>query len=199
MSLTKKRVIITHGWDGYPEEGWFPWLKKELEARGFNVFVPQLPEPNEPRINNWVPKLKEVVGKPDEQTYFVGHSMGCQTIARYLEALPNDVKVGGVVFVAGFFKRLTNLEDDGVVRSVSDEWLKTSISLKKVAEHLKASVAIFSDNDPYVPTDNKDDFSNVLGSKIVIEHSKGHFSGSTGTAELPIALEAVLEIAGEKH
>ena len=28
-----QRVFIIHGWDGYPEEGWFPWLKKELEAK----------------------------------------------------------------------------------------------------------------------------------------------------------------------
>lgn len=100
-----KRVFIIHGWDGYPEEGWFPWLKKELEAKSFTVFVPQLPKPDEPRIDNWVPELRKVVGNPDEQTYFVGHSMGCQTIARYLETLPEGVKVGGAVFVAGFFKR----------------------------------------------------------------------------------------------
>ena len=29
-----KKVFIIHGWEGYPEEGWFPWLKKELESRG---------------------------------------------------------------------------------------------------------------------------------------------------------------------
>lgn len=194
---TQKRVFIIYGWDGYPEEGWFPWLKKELEAKGFNVFVPQLPKPDEPRINNWVPKLKEVVGKPDEQTYFVGHSIGCQTIARYLEALPEGARAGGAVFVAGFFKKLTNLENNDVVKSVSDEWLKTPANLKAVAEHLKASVAIFSDDDPYVPIDNKDDFANILGSKIIVEHGRGHFSDSDGTTELPVVLEAVLEIAKE--
>lgn len=196
---TQKRVFIVHGWDGYPEEGWFPWLKKELKARGFNVFVPQLPKPEEPRINNWVPKLKEVVGNPDEQTYFVGHSMGCQTIARYLENLSGNVMVGGVVFVAGFFKRLTNLEDEDMVRSVSKEWLTTPLDFAKVKKHLKNSIAIFSDNDPFVPLDNQDDFRNLLGSKIVMEHNhKGHFSGSTGTIELSVVLEAVLEIAREK-
>lgn len=194
----QKRVFIIHGWDGYPEEGWFPWLKKELGARGFSVFVPQLPRPDEPRVNSWVPKLKEVVGEPNEQTYFVGHSMGCQTIARYLEKLSEDVRVGGAVFIAGFFKRMTNLEDDDVVRSVADEWLKTPLNLKMVKTHLKKSVAIFSDDDPYVPLDNQDDFKTLLGSKIVIEHNRGHFSGSTGTTELPIVLESVLEIAGEK-
>jgi hypothetical protein len=29
--ISAKRVFIIHGWEGYPEEGWFPWLKKELE------------------------------------------------------------------------------------------------------------------------------------------------------------------------
>lgn len=98
--------------DGYPNENWFPWLKKELEKSNFEVFVPQLPESGNPRIQNWVPKLAESVGVPDEQTYFVGHSLGCQTITRYLESLPKNIKVGGAVFVAGFFKRLTGLEDE---------------------------------------------------------------------------------------
>lgn len=193
----QKRVFIVHGWDGYPEEGWFPWLKKELETRNFMVSVPQLPKPDEPRIKNWLPELKEVVGEPNEQTYFVGHSMGCQTITRYLENLPDGVSIGGAVFVAGFFKRLTNLEDDDVVRNVAEEWLKTPLNLKEVAKHLNKSTAIFSDNDPYVPMDNKDDFANSLNSKILIEHNKGHFSGSTGTTELPIVLEVLLEISGE--
>lgn len=193
--MENKRVFIIHGWDGYPEEGWFPWLKKELETRGFAVFVPQLPKPDEPRVNNWVPKLKEVVGTPTEQTYFVGHSMGCQAIARYLATLPENIKVGGAVFVAGFFKRLTNLEDDYTVRSVAQEWLTTPLNLSVVKAHLRNSTAIFSDDDPYVPIDNKEDFADTLGSKIVIEHHKGHFSGSTGTKELPAALDAVIALA----
>src|SRR3989338_7241510 len=94
-----KRIFIVHGWDGYPEEGWFPWLKKELEAKGFEVQVPQLPQADAPRIYNWVPALTKTVGVPDKQTFFVGHSMGCQTIARYLETLPEGVQVGGAVFV----------------------------------------------------------------------------------------------------
>lgn len=191
----QKRVFIIHGWDGYPEEGWFPWLKAELENRGFAVFVPQLPKADEPRINNWVPVLKVAVGIANDQTYFVGHSMGCQTIARYLETLPEDEKIGGAVFVAGFLKRLSNLEDDDGVRSVSQEWLQTPLNLEKVKSHLDRCVAIFSDNDPYVPMDNQEEYREKLGAKIIIEHEKGHFSGSTGTTVLPVALNSVLEIS----
>ncbi len=45
-----KRVFIVHGWDGYPTEGWFPWLKAELEKRGFTVAVPAMPHPERPTV-----------------------------------------------------------------------------------------------------------------------------------------------------
>jgi hypothetical protein len=191
----KKRVFIVHGWDGYPEEGWFPWLKKELEAKGFEVFVPQLPDAGSPRIQKWVPKLAEAVGTADEQTYFVGHSMGCQAIARYFETMPDGVKVGGAVFVAGFFKHLTGLEDNLDVQETDKHWLETPLNLDKVKFHLSRSVAIFSDDDPYVPLDNQEDFRNKLGSEIVVEHAKGHFSGGQdGIVELPSARDKLLSL-----
>lgn len=190
----QKKVYIIHGWDGYPENGWFPWLKQELEKRGWLVVIPQLPNPEEPRIKNWIPALTEIAGVVDEQTYFVGHSMGCQTIVRYLENVPEGVSVGGAVFVAGFFKRLTGLEDDKITHSVVDEWLQTPIDFETVKKHLRKSVAIFSDNDPYVPMDNREEFENILGSKVCIEQDMKHFSGSTGTVDLPIALTSLIEL-----
>lgn len=189
-----KRVLIVHGWSGHPEEGWRPWLKRELEKRGFEVHIPQLPETEKPRINKWIPALEKAVGIADEQTYFVGHSMGVQTIARYLESLPSKVEVGGAVFVAGFFKRLTGLEDDPDVQETDRHWLNTQLDFEKVKSHLPKSIAIFSDNDPYVPLDNQDDFRDKLGSKIIIEHQMNHFSGDEGIVELPIALESVLNL-----
>jgi hypothetical protein len=193
------RVIVAHGWEGYPEEGWFPWLKRELEKKDFKVAVPQLPEPENPRIQKWVPALEKAVGVPDEETFFVGHSMGCQAIARYLEKLPKGVKTGGAVFVAGFFKRLTGLEDDPDVKEIDRHWLTAPLDFKKVKSHLKGSVAIFSDDDPWVPLDNQDDFRKKLGSEIIIEHHKGHFSGNLNKIfELPSALKSVLKLANKK-
>jgi len=187
-----KRAFIIHGWDGYPEEGWFPWLKGEMESQGFEVFVPQMPKPDEPRIKSWVPALAAVVGVPDQDTYFVGHSMGCQTIIRYLETLGSSIKVGGAVFVAGFLTRLSNLEDDDVVHDVAKEWLETPIDLEKVKINLSASVAIFSDNDPYVPIENQTKFKSSLGSSIKIMSKQGHFSGTADhTKELPAVLTAL--------
>lgn len=188
-----KRVFIVHGWEGHPQEGWFPWLKKELEARGFEVQVPQLPEADKPRLENWILALAQAVGTPDQQTYFVGHSMGAKTISCYLQTLPANVNVGGAVFVAGFFKRLTL--DVSEEKPIADAFISFPVDFQKVKLHLPKSFAIFSDDDPYVPLDNQDDFRDKLGSEIVIMHARGHFSKSSGITELPIALEKVLELA----
>ena len=190
-----KRVIIVHGWGGNPEEGWFPWLKKELEGTGFEVVAPQMPDPDKPRIEKWIPALSQIVGEVDDHTYFIGHSSGCQAILRFLETLPEGAQVGGAVFVAGYISSLTGLEGEMEWPNIKKYWLGTPIDFKKIKPHLPKSIAIFSDNDPYVPLDNQDDFREKLGSDIIVEHNMGHFGESNGVFKLPIVLESVLKIS----
>ncbi len=188
----QKRAFIIHGWDGYPEEGWFPWLKQELEKIGFQVQVPAMPESAEPKIEVWVSHLTKAVGNVDENTFFVGHSIGCQTILRYLESLPADKKVGGAVFVAGWFT-LMNLKTDEE-KEVAKPWLETPINFEKVKQHTKKFFAIFSDNDDVVPLENKEKFEQKLEAKTIMENNKGHFSGGDGITELVSALDAIIKI-----
>jgi uncharacterized protein len=190
-----KRVFVAHGWGGSPDGIWLPWLATELEKNGFEVHIPQLPDPEVPRINTWVHKLAQTVQEVNDNTYFVGHSLGCMTIARFLESLPDKQKVGGAVFVAGFFKRLTNLEDEPGVPETAKHWLDTPLDLKKVKSHLPKSIAIFSDNDPFVPLDNQDDFESILGSKIIILHKKEHFGVASGITQFPTVLSSILKLS----
>ncbi len=194
-----KRVFIIHGWSGYPDEGWFPWLKKELEKKGFGVKIPSMPHPENPTIEDWVTYLSKIVGKPDKNTFFVGHSIGCQTILRYLQSLnhPNQVfdaknnevppkEVGGAIFVAGWFN-LENLEDSEEKKTAAP-WVTTPIDFVKVKRALPKSTLIISDDDPYgALEENKEKFSE-LGSKIVVLHKAGHINGEGGFTQLPEAL-----------
>jgi len=194
----QKRVYIIHGWDGYPEEGIFPWLKRELQDRGFDVLNPSMPDPLRPQIETWVQCLKKQVGTPDENTFFFGHSIGAQTILRYLESLPNDKKVGGAVFLAGWAHLTDEVYETDEDAEIAKPWLETPINWNDIKSHSNKFIGIFSDNDPFVPISDAKIFESKLGAKIVIEHEKEHFSGSSGIKKLPSALEAVLEIAGEK-
>ncbi len=182
----EKRVFVVHCWGGKPNTRWYPWLKRELEKKHFKVQVLAMPNTGHPRMEPWANTLKKAVGKPDKDCYFVGHSVGCITILRYLENI--KAKTGGTVMVAGFASDLAY--DD------LKTFFKTPIEWKKIKAHSKRFVAIHSDNDPYVSLHYGNDiFKDKLKAKVVVEHNMGHFSIDNNVAKLPSALKAVLELS----
>ena len=189
----KKHAIIIHGWAGFPEEGWFPWLKSELEKRGYEVQVPLMPDAEQPTIAAWVGKLSEMIGAiPDgEEVVLVGHSIGCQTILRTLEMMygPHVTKV---VLVASWLT-LTNLETKEE-KEIAEPWIKTPIDFSRIKSKADSFTVILSDNDDWVPfEETKNDFETKLDATVITEHDKGHFSGEDGVTELQSVLDAVIK------
>lgn len=192
-----KKVYLIHGWGSHPDEHWMPWLKRELENNGFKVYVPQMPDTYKPKINAWVSKLAEVADNLDGDTYFVGHSLGCKAILRYLETLSENIKIGGVIFVAPWMKldRKTIEEEGRDSIKIAKSLQETPIDFKRVKMHSKKFFAFFSDNDPYVPLNQADLLSKELDAEIAIEKEKGHFTADDGVTELPIILAELLKMA----
>ena len=178
-----KTAIIVHGWDFNPQMHWYPWLKHHLEKKGFKVLTPEMPNSDNPQIKEWVEKLKEIAINPNKETYFIGHSIGCQTILRYLETLPEKTKVGPIVFVAPWF-HLQNLEGPESEK-IAKQWLETPMNIEKINTHLTKIICIFSDNDQWVPLADKEIFRQFFGAKIIVEHNKGHFTQDDGVTEVP--------------
>lgn len=180
-----KQAIIMHGWYGHPQEGWLPWLKKELERKGYRVDVPAMPEPDKPRISPWVATIKSIA--TDELSLMVGHSVGCQTILRYLATTSKQVEA--IVLVAPWTRLTPAATAEEGEEEVARPWLNTPIDWEKAKVAAKRFVAIFSDDDPYVPITEADVFKKNLGAKVVIEHGKGHLSGEDGVTQLPAILD----------
>ena len=88
-----KKVYLVHGWGGSSEGGWFDWLKLELKSKGYEVKAFDMPNTEEPKIEEWVGYLEANIKDVDEETYFVGYSIGCQTIIRFLEKLHKQIPV----------------------------------------------------------------------------------------------------------
>lgn len=185
-----KRAVIVHGWSDSPEGSWFPWLKHELEAAGYSVTVPAMPDPDEPKIKEWIAALREAVGEPDAALTLVGHSVGCQTILRYLTTLPNGVRAGRVVLVAPWFT-LSNLGSDE--EAVAKPWLSTPIDLARACRSAESFAAIISTDDPYVPLEpTRSMLSVALGASVKTLEGKGHLWGEDGVTELPEVLDEVI-------
>jgi predicted alpha/beta hydrolase family esterase len=178
-----KRVFLIHGWEGNPSSNFLPWMKFNLEEKGYSVSAPAMPDTMNPIMDAWVSKLSYAVGRPDEDCYFVGHSLGCITILRYIETLKPGARVGGAVLVAGFS------EDIGYPEI--SNFLKDKVDWDGIKSHCSKFVCIQSDNDPYVPLKFGEIFKEKLSAEVVVKHNMGHFN----IEELPEALVAVLRIS----
>ena len=175
-----KKVFLIHGWGGTGEGGWFDWLKNELKGKA-RVTGFDMPDTNKPKIENWVGFLERNVKSIDKETYFVGHSIGCQTILRFLEKLPKNVKIGGCAFVAGWFN-LKGLEKNEI--DIAKPWLETPMNFEKIKMHCNKFLALFSDNDPYVPLSDSKIFKEKLGAKVIVKHNEEHFNAAQEMPEI---------------
>ena len=166
-----------------------PWVKHALEEKDFEVFVPEMPNTDNPIIGDWVAHLGKAVGEINENTIFIGHSIGCQTILRYLESLPEGKKCKKVILVAPWMTLMNLLEDE---KPIVKPWVDTPIDFEEVKTKADKFIAVFSDDDSAVPyEENLKVFKEKLGAEVVTKHKMGHFTGDEGFAEIPFLLELV--------
>ena len=182
------KIYIVHCWDGTKDDGWYPWLDKQLSNENNIVYRFDMPNTTSPDINEWVSFLDSKVESLDENTFFVGHSIGCQTIMRYLQT-KNMCKIGGILFVAPWLELLDFAIEDEESYNVAKPWLNTKIDFEKVKQFTNNINCIFSDNDYFVSLDQKDKFEKLLDANTIVVSGKGHISQDDGVYELKEILE----------
>ena len=180
-----RKVYLVHGWGGSnSSEPWFKWLKQELPKVNVKIDALEMPHSEDPKIEEWVGYLMNTVKEIDEETYFVGHSIGCQAIMRYLEKLPESIKIAGCVFVAGWFDLKEEAYEDEEDREIAKPWIETPISFEKIKDHTNNFLAIFSKDDPDVPVSGSELFREGLGAKIILKDNEKHFNDTKEIQEI---------------
>lgn len=189
-------VTLVHRWDGSPKSDWYPWLRTALKNKGFNVVVIKMPNPGKPIINEWVAKLEKTIKKYYEENYLIGHSIGCQTIMRYLEKLPENYKFKGIILVAPWLKLdIKMLEKEGQgVKEIAMPWIETPINLHKVKKHSDNFTILYSTSDPYVSSRDLLILKEGLDASFVNVGDLGHFTEDDGIKKLPEIMHSIDEI-----
>jgi hypothetical protein len=178
-----KHLFLVHRWGGNVTVDWYPFLAKSLnESVAFHSS--DYPEPTQPVAAIWVEHLRQQVQNELERpqttlksdlsnAYFVGHSVGTQTIMRYFAELPIDKRVGGAVLVAGWML----LNDPFFLLK---PWLDPfDFDRVKTVTKDRPMVALVSDNDNFTFDDVMLQSNKLLreqvNAKIVMCHHQFHF------------------------
>lgn len=175
-----KKALILHSWFAHPTDNWYPWLKGELEKKGYEVWLPELPTMPTKDLdmeamlqfllnNNFV----------DRETIVIGHSLGSVLAMRLAE---RTIFAKGIMVAGWDYNDLTpehksfwgNMLDHELIKKNVPEW-----------------VGIISENDPYVTKIIAHEMMGRLGGKAVDAGPKGHFGKDDGVSEIPEILEFV--------
>ncbi len=161
------KYTLLHG-SGNGPDMWLPWLKKELENRGNEVWMPHMPVSEKPDIQKQLPFLLES-SEITPGSILIGHSAACPVILGLLQTI--DFKIRKAVLVAGYYHKT---DDD-----ISKSW-PSIYEFKKIKSHCKDFLFIVSDNDPWGCNDaHSRPYFDKLGGTMVIVKDGGHFGSNT--------------------
>lgn len=168
-----KHALILHGAANNSSGNWFPWLKKELEERGYTVWCPDLPHADEPKLLKWKAFILENSQFIfDKETLIIGHSSGATFILGLLEALPKCTCVGKAILVAPFIE----LGERTDIHQYKKGLLK-NFDWKKIQKKCKRFYFIASDNDPYLcGIDQSQILQGQVGGEVKLVSGQGHFN-----------------------
>lgn len=186
--MINKTVYIVHGFTASNLANWFPWLKAQLEKESVRVVVPNMPDTMDPHLEPWLGMLRTCAGQMDDNTVFVGHSLGCVAALRYI--LERGVKIRGAVLVSGFIGRNPMKEQ----RAGLTEFVEPKLDISLLKELVPKRVVITARDDDIVPTEATRAVARDLDASLIWLNKGRHFIDRDGYTEHPVALEQVINM-----
>ena len=179
--------IVIHGSFGSPFVNWFKWFFNEVSKSENQVIIPQFPVGlNYQNYNNWKDLLDyyKSLNLINENTVFIGHSIGSIFIVKYL--IENNIKVNKIILVSAFNNYTV---DGGDYDKVNASFFVNDIL--EIKELVNEIICIYGDNDPYVKQEALKSFSNEAGTKEVSITNGGHLNSESGYNSFEELLEYI--------
>ncbi len=152
----KQKALLIHGFEGDSNVVWFPWMKRELEARGFDVIAPNLPDARHPKIANWMKVLTPILNNFGPNDIVVGLSLGSKAAIHAIDLAGKNIKHTYLVAsaIGEIDKRKWDIfaknHPKSDVEALRNFWhAKTNFS--RVTKLCGGVSIILSDDDPVVP------------------------------------------------
>ncbi|KKU87741.1 MAG: Alpha/beta hydrolase [Candidatus Gottesmanbacteria bacterium GW2011_GWA2_47_9] len=172
--MTTKNALILHAWYNKPEDNWYPWLAKELTAKGYHTVLPNIPSffTDAPSLPDAMRQIESLdVLRPS--TIIIGHSLSCLLAMRLAE----KHQYAKMMLVAGW-------DFDDLTKEHASFW-QNKINHGAIKKNVKDIYCISSDNDPYMAAFQVEEMSKRLGGKFVLIKGAGHFLAKDGITNIP--------------
>lgn len=167
-----KQAILLHGTGG-SNTGyfWFADTKQSLEAAGYTVWWPLLPNTDKPELQETLNFVLDNLPELNEESVIVGHSSACPLLLALLERIKTPVDK--VILVSGFYQEI---DDEGFSRLM----LQDSYDWQKIQANTKEIYLLNSDNDPWGCNDQQARLvAEKLNTPLIVMFGQGHMGSSS--------------------
>lgn len=170
-----KKIFIVHGFGGIPNGGWISWIMQQLSKEKVYTCSLPMPTPKNPIVSKWIEEISRAVeNSPEDEIFLVGHSLGATAVLKYLENLPENNKIKGVILVSGLISPLDPLNKESNFRAI-DSFVVPSIDFRKIKNKSEKFVVLHSIDDPIVPFAHAKEISQNLSCELIETEQGGHF------------------------
>lgn len=200
------QCVIFHGSFGSKTGNWFPWLKKELETKGHQVFLEQYPVDQwgdierkgrdntntTQNLSSWVDFFtKNTLPRLDrnKEIVFFGHSLAPVFILNLVSQF--NLQLKGTIFVSPFLEAL-NQEHTWQFDLVNRTFYKADFEWLKLKKLIPQSYVLYGTDDPYVPNYFPISFAQKIGSEQIAVKNGGHLGDNF--REFPLLLDLTKKI-----
>ena len=190
-----RRAVFVPRFGGDPSADWYRWLIRKLGDLGVeSTFVPLLPEPTAPAIDQTVAAIVDAVGDDREHTVLIGHSVGSRALLAYLDRYPGR-PFAGLISVAGWFT-IDQVEQFPPLVP----WAELDLDHAAVAAAAGPITVHLSDDDPFTAdwAATAEDWRDKLSASVRLTRGAGHFMTTTAEPVLDTVRAALVDQTAQR-
>jgi predicted alpha/beta hydrolase family esterase len=171
--------LILHGIEGSGPDHWQTWLAGRLAERGHQVSYPDLPNADNPRLEEWLDALEqELAGLPAAETTVLCHSLG-SLLWLHHAGRRAGAQVAGALLVA------PPQPDEEVPGSTG--FRPVPLDREGVAAAAARTLLVCSTNDPWCPPATSRRIAETIGVPLDWVENAGHINTDAGYGPWPAA------------
>jgi len=189
-----KTTLLLHWWWGSSNNNWFPWLKKEIEFKVPEIYVPNLPGTDNPAYEKQIEYLWVYSGDFKEWWNIIWHSLWCKLALKFVEEY--EIINSTLILVAATYPWLSlELWKELLWKSYDnlEDYFDKELDIAKLNKLNNKIIVFLSDNDPFINMESaKKYYSKFENIEFIEFKGKWHFNEWSWTFELEEILEYLI-------
>lgn len=164
------------------QKKWTTWIKEQLEEKGIQTFIPNMPTPWQPIYKDWKKYFEKLA--VHEHTILIGRSAAAAFLVRWIGE--NKQRIKKLILIAPGKNSSSNSQ---YTQDLYDFEINPNIK-----EYVGEIIIFTSPEEPHYRQENVLLYKELLNARVVSLQGKGHYvSKDLKSRELPELLEEILK------